>query len=150
MEPAITTRPRMKSTSIMENTAEATFRRGSGQPSSNGDSQPFNSLLQILDTTRALLTFLHYPHYCDQQRVGDNRLRIVLSNIGTLGDINPLIALALELKRRGHVPVMALPEVYRSRIVPVGLEFHAILPNIDPADNALVEMVYDIKHGTEH
>jgi len=77
-------------------------------------------------------------------------LRIVLSNIGTYGDINPLIALALELKRRGHTPVMALPEVYRSRIVPVGLEFHAILPNIDPADNALVEMVYDIKHGTEH
>jgi UDP:flavonoid glycosyltransferase YjiC (YdhE family) len=26
-------------------------------------------------------------------------LRIVLSNIGTLGDINPLIAIALELKR---------------------------------------------------
>ncbi|HXS74574.1 MAG TPA: glycosyltransferase [Terracidiphilus sp.] len=77
-------------------------------------------------------------------------MRIVLSNIGTYGDINPLIALALELKRRGHTPVMALPEVYRSRIVPVGLEFHAILPNIDPADNALVEMVYDIKHGTEH
>src|SRR6185503_3894223 len=80
----------------------------------------------------------------------DPALRIVLSNIGTYGDINPLIALALELKRRGHTPVMALPEVYRSRIVPVGLEFHAILPNIDPADNALVEMVYDIKHGTEH
>jgi rhamnosyltransferase subunit B len=77
-------------------------------------------------------------------------LRIVLSNIGTYGDINPLIALALELKRRGHVPVMALPEVYRSRIAPLGLEFHAIRPDIDPTNNALVEMVYDIKHGTEH
>jgi len=77
-------------------------------------------------------------------------LRIVLSNIGTYGDINPLIALALELKRRGHAPVMALPEVYRSRIAPVGLEFHAIRPDIDPSNNALVEMVYDIKHGTEH
>ena len=29
-------------------------------------------------------------------------LRIVLSNIGTFGDINPLIAIALELKRRAH------------------------------------------------
>lgn len=77
-------------------------------------------------------------------------MRIVLSNIGTYGDINPLIALALELKRRGHVPVMALPEVYRSRIAPVGLEFHSIRPDIDPSNNALVEMVYDIKHGTEH
>ena len=39
-------------------------------------------------------------------------MRIVLSNIGTLGDINPLIAIALELKRRGHVPVMAVPAVF--------------------------------------
>jgi len=77
-------------------------------------------------------------------------LRIVLSNIGTLGDINPLIALALELKRRGHSPVMALPNVYRTRLEPLGLEFHAIQPDIDPTNNVLVEMVYDIKHGTEH
>lgn len=77
-------------------------------------------------------------------------MRIVLSNIGTLGDINPLIALALELKRRGHAPVMALPAVYKSRIEPLGLEFHAIRPDIDPTNNVLVEMVYDIKHGTEH
>ena len=77
-------------------------------------------------------------------------MRIVLSNIGTYGDINPLIALALELKRRGHVPVMALPEVYRSRIAPLGFEFHSIRPDIDPSNNVLVEMVYDIKHGTEH
>jgi rhamnosyltransferase subunit B len=77
-------------------------------------------------------------------------LRIVLSNIGTYGDTNPLIALALELKRRGHTPVMAVPEVYRNKIAPLGLEFHAIRPDIDPTNNVLVEMVYDIKHGTEH
>ena len=80
----------------------------------------------------------------------DPALRIVLSNIGTYGDINPLIALALELKRRGHTPVMALPAVYQSRIAPVGLEFHGIRPDIDPKNNVLVEMVYDVKHGTEH
>ncbi len=77
-------------------------------------------------------------------------MRIVLSNIGTFGDINPLIALALELKRRGHTPVMAVPNVYRPKIEPLGLEFHAMRPDIDPTNNALVEMVYDIKHGTEH
>ena len=77
-------------------------------------------------------------------------MRIVLSNIGTYGDTNPLIALALELKRRGHTPVMAVPEVYRNKIAPLGLEFHAIRPDIDPTNNVLVEMVYDIKHGTEH
>jgi UDP:flavonoid glycosyltransferase YjiC (YdhE family) len=76
-------------------------------------------------------------------------LRIVLSNIGTLGDTNPLIALALELKRRGHTPVMALPAVYESRIRPLGLDFHAVRPDIDPNNTILVEMIYDIKNGTE-
>jgi rhamnosyltransferase subunit B len=76
-------------------------------------------------------------------------LRIVLSNIGTLGDINPLIAIALELKRRGHVPVMALPAVYEARIRPLGLEFHPVRPDIDPNNNLLVEMIYDVKKGTE-
>ena len=77
-------------------------------------------------------------------------MRVVLSNIGTYGDTNPIIAIALELKRRGHVPVMALPQLYESRIRPLGLEFHAIRPDIDPANTILVEMVYDIKNGTEH
>jgi UDP:flavonoid glycosyltransferase YjiC (YdhE family) len=77
-------------------------------------------------------------------------LRIVLSNIGTFGDINPLVAIALELKRRGHTPVMALPEVYEPKIVPLGLEFHAVRPDIDPTNSILVEMVYDVNHGTEH
>jgi UDP:flavonoid glycosyltransferase YjiC (YdhE family) len=77
-------------------------------------------------------------------------VRIVLSNIGTYGDTNPLIAIALELKRRGHVPVMALPAVYEPKIAPLGLEFHAIRPDIDPSNSVLVEMVYDIKKGTEH
>ena len=76
-------------------------------------------------------------------------MRIVLSNIGTLGDINPLIAIALELKQRGHVPVMALPAVYEARIRPLGLEFHAIRPDIDPNNSLLVEMIYDVNKGTE-
>jgi len=81
--------------------------------------------------------------------VKETGLRIVLSNIGTFGDTNPLIAIALELKRRGHVPVMALPEVYRAKIEPLGLEFRAVRPDIDPTNTALVEMIYDVKKGTE-
>jgi rhamnosyltransferase subunit B len=76
-------------------------------------------------------------------------LRIVLSNIGTFGDINPLIAIALELKRRGHTPVMALPAVYAPKIVPLGLAFHPLRPDIDPTNTMLVEMVYDVNKGTE-
>jgi UDP:flavonoid glycosyltransferase YjiC (YdhE family) len=76
-------------------------------------------------------------------------VRIVLSNIGTFGDINPLIAIALELKRRGHQPVMAVPAVYEPKIVPLGLEFHAVRPDIDPKNTILAEMIYDVRKGTE-
>jgi len=76
-------------------------------------------------------------------------LRIVLSNIGTFGDINPLIAISLELKRRDHTPVMALADVYRPKIEPLGLEFHTLRPDIDPKNTKLVEMIYDVKKGTE-
>jgi UDP:flavonoid glycosyltransferase YjiC (YdhE family) len=76
-------------------------------------------------------------------------LRIVLSNIGTFGDINPLIAIALELKRRGHVPVMAVPAVFGPKILPLGLEFHAVRPDIDPNNTLMAEMVYDVRKGTE-
>ena len=76
-------------------------------------------------------------------------MRIVLSNIGTFGDINPLIAIALELKRRGHAPVMAVPAVFQPKIVPLGLEFHAVRPDIDPNNTLMAEMVYDVRKGTE-
>jgi UDP:flavonoid glycosyltransferase YjiC (YdhE family) len=76
-------------------------------------------------------------------------LRIVLSNIGTFGDINPLIAIALDLKRRGHVPVMAVPAVFGPKIIPLGIEFHAVRPDIDPENTLMAEMVYDVRKGTE-
>jgi UDP:flavonoid glycosyltransferase YjiC (YdhE family) len=76
-------------------------------------------------------------------------LRVILSNIGTFGDINPLIAIALELKRRGHVPVLAVPAVFEPKIRPLGIEFHPVRPDIDPANTLLVEMIYDVRKGTE-
>ncbi len=98
---------------------------------------------------RSNTALMHYPHSCGHKQPRDSKLRIVLSNIGTYGDTNPLIALALELKRRGHVPVMALPAVYEAKIRPLGLEFRAVRPDIDPTNTILVEMIYDIKNGTE-
>lgn len=76
-------------------------------------------------------------------------MRIILSNIGTFGDINPLIAIALELKRRGHQPVMAVPAVYGPKILPLGIEFHPVHPDLDPKNTLLAEMVYDVRKGTE-
>jgi rhamnosyltransferase subunit B len=76
-------------------------------------------------------------------------MRIIFSTFGTFGDVNPLIALALELKRRGHRPVLAIPGMFRGKIEPLGIEFAAVRPDQDPNDKRMVEMIWDIKKGTE-
>jgi rhamnosyltransferase subunit B len=93
---------------------------------------------------------MHYPKaIIILIAAGTQSLRIVFSTIGTFGDVNPLIAIALELKRRGHTPVMAFPKVFEPKILPLGLEFHEVRPDIDPKNTILVEMIYDVKKGTE-
>ncbi|HEX4036911.1 MAG TPA: glycosyltransferase [Acidobacteriaceae bacterium] len=76
-------------------------------------------------------------------------MRIVFSTYGTFGDVNPLIALSLELKRRGHHPVLAVPEMFREKIAPLGIGFARVRPDQDPKDTRLIAMIYDIRHGTE-
>ncbi|HEY1498226.1 MAG TPA: glycosyltransferase [Acidobacteriaceae bacterium] len=76
-------------------------------------------------------------------------MRIVFSTYGTFGDVNPLIALSLELKRRGHTPVLAIPEMFRPKVEPLGIGFIPVRPEQDPNDTRLIAMIYDIKHGTE-
>ena len=76
-------------------------------------------------------------------------MRIVFTTFGTLGDVNPLIALALEMRRRGHDPVLAAPELFRGRVEPLGIGFHRIRPDQDSNDSRLIAMIYDIKKGTE-
>lgn len=94
---------------------------------------------------------LHFPGNgnSDPIRPLQSSLRIVLTNIGTFGDVNPLIAIALEMRRRGHRPLLAVPELYRSKIEPLGIEFTPVRPDIHPEDSRMAEMVYDLKKGTE-
>ena len=76
-------------------------------------------------------------------------MRIVFTTFGTFGDVNPLIGLALEMRARGHDPVLAVPEMFRAKIEPLGIAFHRVRPDQDPHDSRLVAMIYDIKKGTE-
>jgi len=45
-----------------------------------------------------------------------------------------MIALALELKRRGHLATILTIEFYRSKIEELGLEFQPIRPDMSPED----------------
>ena len=60
-----------------------------------------------------------------------------------------MLALGLELQRRGHDPVVATAEYYRDKIFATGLPFHALRPNLTPADKELLRRTMDGRHGPE-
>ena len=75
--------------------------------------------------------------------------RIVLTTFGSFGDVNPYIGLGLALKQRGHTPVLAMPGIYRQVIEPLGLEFRAVRPDLNPDDHALVRRIMHPNDGPE-
>jgi len=80
--------------------------------------------------------------------------RIVLSTFGSFGDIHPYLAIALELKARGHSPVIATSEVYREKMDALGLEFRPVRPDMPSYDDTeelirLSAELIDPKGGTE-
>jgi len=79
--------------------------------------------------------------------------RIVLSTFGSFGDVHPYIAIALELKARGHSVVIATSEVYREKMDALGLELYPMRPDIPSRDqpeelSQLVARLMDAKTGT--
>jgi len=80
--------------------------------------------------------------------------RIVLSTFGSFGDVHPYIAIALELKARGHSVVIATSEVYREKMDALGLEFHPVRPLLPALDDPeefsrLAAGLMEPKLGTE-
>ena len=75
--------------------------------------------------------------------------RIVITTFGSFGDVNPYIGLGLELQRRGHHPVLAMPGLFRDAVEREGLELTAIRPDLDPNDAALAARIMDPARGPE-
>ena len=75
--------------------------------------------------------------------------RIVLATIGSLGDLHPMLALALELKQRGHQVTIASTGHYRPKVEGLGLGFHSLRPDWDPTDQELIAQCEDLKSGPE-
>ena len=76
--------------------------------------------------------------------------RIAVTTSGTLSDLHPTIAIALELRQRGHDVVFVTHEVYQSKLQALGFEFHAMRPDFtamkDPQEMA---RMMDLKTGQE-
>lgn len=56
--------------------------------------------------------------------------RVVLATFGSLGDLHPYLALARELRRRGHAPVLATSGLYRERVEAAGIGFAPLRPDL--------------------
>ena len=77
--------------------------------------------------------------------------RIVITTLGTLGDLHPMIAVALELRQRGHDVVFVTHKEYKSKLEALKFEFHRMRPDFtalnDPEEMA---RMMDLKTGQEY
>ena len=71
-------------------------------------------------------------------------MRIVLNTFGSFGDIHPYMSIAMELQRRGHVPVIATMSMYREKIERAGLEFASVRPDVPQPSEQDVELIEKI------
>ena len=82
------------------------------------------------------------------------RNRVVLTTIGSLGDLHPYIALALEMKKRYIEPVIATSNTYRSRIESLGIDFRQIRPVMPEPETTeyrrMLDGVVDPNRGAEY
>ena len=79
------------------------------------------------------------------------RKRIVLTTFGSYGDIHPYMAIAAELRARGHRPVIATSELYREKMQAADFEFVPVRPNLPPPeqqDEEMMAKVMDPRSGS--
>jgi rhamnosyltransferase subunit B len=77
------------------------------------------------------------------------RKHIVITSLGSLGDIYPYLGLARQLTQRGHDTLFATSAYYRALIEGEGVDFWPIRPEVDPADHAMIRRLMDPKRGPE-
>ena len=75
--------------------------------------------------------------------------RIVITTWGSYGDLYPFIGLALELRDRGHQPVLAMPALYRDIVEREGLRFAPVRPDISIHDRELAARIMDPAKGPQ-
>ncbi len=77
--------------------------------------------------------------------------RFVMTTLGTFGDLHPYLAVAIELRKRGHEVTIASSEMYRAKIEGEGIRFHPVRPDLAPVfrDPETIRRVLDAATGAE-
>mgnify|MGYP000330102550 CR=1 FL=1 len=57
-------------------------------------------------------------------------MKIVFAVFGSLGDMHPMNALGIELKKRGYEVTFATMDFYREKIETLGFEFRPVRPHL--------------------
>jgi rhamnosyltransferase subunit B len=77
--------------------------------------------------------------------------RVVVTAVGSLGDLHPYLAIALGLKARGHEAVFTTSACYRRKVEALGLGFRAMRPDSSFVDDlAVMRRVMNPRTGLEH
>jgi rhamnosyltransferase subunit B len=76
--------------------------------------------------------------------------RILFTTFGSLGDLHPYIAIALELRRRGYEVAIATSLHLREHIENAGLRFLHVRPDLSETDRAIVRRFLAPTHGPRH
>ena len=74
-------------------------------------------------------------------------MRALLATFGSFGDVNPFIALALGLRKRGHDAIVAAPAFYRDVIEREGLAFRPVRPDANLEDREILARAMDPRTG---
>lgn len=75
--------------------------------------------------------------------------RIVLTTMGSLGDLHPYLAIALRLRERGHEPIVATSACYQQKVESLGLAFRPLRPDSEKvADPDAMRRFMDPRLGT--
>ncbi len=79
-------------------------------------------------------------------------MRVVFTPWGSFGDLHPYLAVALEMKRRGHDVLIATTAVYESKVEGEGLSFRAVRPDMEQyaGNPKLMADLMDRLRGPEH
>jgi len=75
--------------------------------------------------------------------------RIVITSLGSLGDIYPYLGIARQLMHRGHHAVFVTSAYYRALIEGEGITFYPARPDVDPEDHAMIRRIMDPKRGPD-
>jgi UDP:flavonoid glycosyltransferase YjiC (YdhE family) len=71
-------------------------------------------------------------------------VRAVLTNFGTTGDIQPFLALAMELRRAGHKPILALSPNFSFRAAELDLDFVPIGPDLRKVQTEIIATILEL------